>query len=669
MTTLKQLLRKSAWMVLFLVAVAYVLTPQKARAQYSAPVVDQCSTQTADSTNNVEITVCISGDSTGLSAYASPSGGDGMYVSGTGAELQVYDGGYQFAVSSTELFDSGFNGTNWPSPSGGSDSPYYSWVPVINKYYWVTGIAWEYYIPDGSGEPQDGWWTESGSTETWAQVTPAPIQGYIDPKYIVLGVTYAPPGPSSFVTNTDSQAVATTVSLANSFTNSTTYSVSLGFTVGSTSGTVPGVKGGVTITNSDTATQTTKDTRTVTLNWSTANTIKTFGTANAFSPVDNDYDMVYVWLNPVELFTVSDNNVTWNGFGYDANDQNGMDIVAIPLGYLNGDFGSMPPDILASTNRSWANNVLVGPNPALTNADFAQIASYDPFSVSAYGPIGIGYVPPVPNTADGRFTLTTCNSNNSVQYTQADPSETPETYTCTVSYSNLTSTAQDITTSSSTTYSLDESFTVGDKFFTITQDFKFSSTQTTTTETNHSISSTQSTSSLASITGVPCGNKVAYVGPCVPVYDASGNQPTEFNIYQDNMYGTFMFAPVHYYPTVAATPPIGNLDEAVDSTTGSSTVSSADSVLIAGWAADAADGSQLARVTVYVDGSSIGTPITWVARPDVAAYFSNPAYYYSGYQYPYPVSGLSAGQHTVTVTAVDTFGLSTTFGPLTFTVE
>jgi len=24
-------------------------------------------------------------------------------------------------------------------------------------------------------------------------------------------------------------------------------------------------------------------------------------------------------------------------------------------------------------------------------------------------------------------------------------------------------------------------------------------------------------------------------------------QPTQFDIYQDNLYGTFMFAPVHYY--------------------------------------------------------------------------------------------------------------------------
>lgn len=46
--------------------------------------------------------------------------------------------------------------------------------------------------------------------------------------------------------------------------------------------------------------------------------------------------------------------------------------------------------------------------------------------------------------------------------------------------------------------------------------------------------------------GPPCNNVVAYQGPCVPDYSASG-QPGEFFVYQDNVYGTFMFAPVGYY--------------------------------------------------------------------------------------------------------------------------
>ena len=66
-------------------------------------------------------------------------------------------------------------------------------------------------------------------------------QGYIDPKYVVLGVTYAPPGPQSSVTYTDSQGLATTTSLSQSASSGTSYSVNLTVT-----GKILGWKGGTT---------------------------------------------------------------------------------------------------------------------------------------------------------------------------------------------------------------------------------------------------------------------------------------------------------------------------------------------------------------------------------------------------------------------------------------
>ncbi|MFZ1087356.1 MAG: protease pro-enzyme activation domain-containing protein, partial [Terracidiphilus sp.] len=50
-------------------------------------------------------------------------------------------------------------------------------------------------------------------------------------------------------------------------------------------------------------------------------------------------------------------------------------------------------------------------------------------------------------------------------------------------------------------------------------------------------------------------------------------------------------------------PPVGNLDAAIDSTTGSTTVSHSDSLLVAGWVADPMDGSPMSNVKVYIDGS------------------------------------------------------------------
>lgn len=122
-------------------------------------------------------------------------------------------------------------------------------------------------------------------------------------------------------------------------------------------------------------------------------------------------------------------------------------------------------------------------------------------------------------------------------------------------------------------------------------------------------------------------------------------------------------------PTIPpGVPPFGNLDQAVDSSTLSTTVGEADSLLVYGWAADKVDGAPLSNVKVYIDGTLAGTPTLGIARSDVAAAFSNTAYTNSGYRLLYPVSTLSLGAHAVTAVAIDSGGNSTTFGPLTFTV-
>jgi hypothetical protein len=89
---------------------------------------------------------------------------------------------------------------------------------------------------------------------------------------------------------------------------------------------------------------------------------------------------------------------------------------------------------------------------------------------------------------------------------------------------------------------------------------------------------------------------------------------------------------------------------------------------VRGWVADPVDGSPLSNVKVYIDGSLIGTPTLGLARPDVAAYFNNPSYTNSGFQFTYSAATLAAGTHTVTVVAIDSGGRSTTFGPATITV-
>jgi hypothetical protein len=370
--------------------------------------------------------------------------------------------------------------------------------------------------------------------------------GYINPKYIVIGVTYAPPGPSpnTFVTYSTSTLIGSTESVSNSFMTGTSLSITLSATAK-----LPIVgKGTISDTYATAASQTTKTSSSVTLNYQTSTGEKTSGTDNYFAPVTSDDDVIWIWLNPVLIFTVSPGNIIWNGYGVDGTDQPGMDIVGIRLGYLNGDFGSMPPQFANSISRSWAaSQGPAGQNPALTSADLAQIATSDPFSVSTYGPNFIGYVPPSPETSDHRFTLSPCSSNSSFNYDQGAPSVAADIFTCFITYTNTSTQAQEITSTNSQTFSFDSSFTGGTFLSGLSEDLKIASTLSWTTDYQTSITSTTSSNASLSVQGPPCNNVNPGVGPCVPVYDSSGNQPTQFYVYQDNMFGTFMFAPVHYY--------------------------------------------------------------------------------------------------------------------------
>lgn len=114
--------------------------------------------------------------------------------------------------------------------------------------------------------------------------------------------------------------------------------------------------------------------------------------------------------------------------------------------------------------------------------------------------------------------------------------------------------------------------------------------------------------------------------------------------------------------------PVGHLDHVVDSVTYSSTVAQSDALRVIGWVADPQNGSPLANVTVYIDGSPLGTPDLDLPRPDIAAGQANLSYLYSGYEHLYPVAELSLGTHAVTVVATNSFGLSSTFGPVNITV-
>ncbi len=122
-------------------------------------------------------------------------------------------------------------------------------------------------------------------------------------------------------------------------------------------------------------------------------------------------------------------------------------------------------------------------------------------------------------------------------------------------------------------------------------------------------------------------------------------------------------------PTAGAGHPVGWPPTAVDNMTGSATVGQGDMVEVTGWAADPQDGSPLTNIAVYIDGIlDAGTLTNGLPSPWLATYYSNPAFGQAKFEILSSAAALSSGNHEVKVVATNSLGLSSTFGPVSFTV-
>ncbi len=402
--------------------------------------------------------------------------------------------------------------------TSGSNTDYPLSVSIYDDYYQTPDFQVVPFTP-----------TLTGGTDA-----PQPVTGIINPKYFIVGVTYAPPGAQSSVTYTDSTLVGNSASLNKSFTDQTSVSVSATFAISAWD---PGGK--ITGTETTSYTQGSSTSNSVTINKTTTESNKTSGPANSFSGIDHDYDVIWLWLNPVVPITFTNANnpnaLTWNGYGYDPHDQPGLDIFPVFVGWLNGDI-PVPPDVAQVLARTWASGYIWGPGqgPGLTGpgigTDFATIVQADPFWQCDQAPANC------PTTADlTRFTL---SNNQPLIYEQAPVGGQPINQTYQLQYSNTSTQGQGTTSTFSQGFSLEEQ--VGGLFgIGLSMDFKQSNTLTWTTTANTSITNGTTSTASASITGPTCtvpngGNT------CSPEYDG----PAEFSVYQDNQYGTFMFFPV-----------------------------------------------------------------------------------------------------------------------------
>jgi hypothetical protein len=154
----------SAWTIIVFLASGFIFSNHVARAQSSGADVDVCSGDIADSYEGVEITVCISGDENGLTAYTEVDDSDNYKETpGTGAGETIYNG-------STLIYNTG------EQKSQGSSSVSYTFIPQISASYTLNGWSDECYdSTDTDNYSICTWGYNEDNLSIQAQVTPSII--------------------------------------------------------------------------------------------------------------------------------------------------------------------------------------------------------------------------------------------------------------------------------------------------------------------------------------------------------------------------------------------------------------------------------------------------------------------------------------------------------------
>ena len=511
MKSLRQHLSCNVFAGLFAVTVLFLLCPSKTHAQSSGQSVDVCDTEYVDSANDVEQTVCLSGDSNSLTGYTETDNngyqlyGTALYVVEVTAQSQIYDGsaygGGTLVSDSGMLYDGSYTATTVLAS------------PQLNTTYTLLGLYDECYDPSGMDNYSNCYWVGAAdglSVQVDVTGSAPPETGYIGPKYVILSVDYAPPGSASTVAYGNTTTYGTSTTLMNSFSTSNMFSVSLS---GSTSILGVGTKATGTKSNTTTQQQDSNSSEALLKSISITNTV--YG-----PPADglnHNYDQVAIWLNPLMNLSLAPGSAQDLGLAYDTDDPClCMEVVYLTLQQLQNPSLITDPYTLQYLARSWAPNNADGSGPGLTNTDLADIAKADPYSNASYNSPVVQYSDGT-CTTDGRFCQT---QNQNIFYNSGHGT------TVQLSSSNTATEGQGSTDTHQTMYSFDLSASGG-----FIGDFSVDVKGSTTVAW---------TNKWTSLTSLMTGQtSAATIAPPSPSYTG----PQEFCIYADNVYGTYMFLP------------------------------------------------------------------------------------------------------------------------------
>jgi len=170
------------------------------------------------------------------------------------------------------------------------------------------------------------------------------LGGYINPKWEVVGILYAPPGARNSGNNNVNYTKSTLVSVTNSIDKTWSKETTVATTFSETAGlALPGVAGGKITYKQGTSnsyTQGTEDGTSTTVSKTTSLGLTVKAGNSGYAGLDHDWDVLEVWTNPVTLVTLGDGGVdTWSGYGFNSNDSRApgdMEIALVNLGCLNG---------------------------------------------------------------------------------------------------------------------------------------------------------------------------------------------------------------------------------------------------------------------------------------------------------------------------------------------
>ncbi len=239
--------------------------------------------------------------------------------------------------------------------------------------------------------PVDGLVTFSANSGSNYKLPPVPSQvievastGYIMPKYQVAGVYYAAPGNKNGSRSgvQYGSSFNNGISTSNTKTWNTTETVTL---------TLDGGLFGLIGTGNTKAvgwTQTNDSTTSVAITSSQQLTTSIQG-PTATDGLNHDYDVIWVWLNPVVGVAASSTFLSTSNFGYNSLDSLGMDVMPLTVGELKqlaaGISPSAIPSLVGSAGRlarTW--NTGTG---ALQPSNYSAILKSDPFAQnSAFNP-------------------------------------------------------------------------------------------------------------------------------------------------------------------------------------------------------------------------------------------------------------------------------------------